>query len=55
MQREKKDRIVVFNTTETQFDALQTAAAQRDSLSSLMRQIVQEWIAVQSDQPTQNS
>lgn len=57
--REPKNRPILFNTTEAQFAALR-AAAGNESLSALVRRIIQEWLAanapsdqLDSDQPSQ--
>jgi hypothetical protein len=41
--RPRKDRLIVFTTTEEQEQALLALAASKDSLSSLMREIVFEY------------
>lgn len=42
--RPRKDRLIVFTTTEEQEQALLALAADKDSLSSLMREIVREYL-----------
>jgi hypothetical protein len=41
--RPRKDRLIVFTTTEEMEQALLALAASKDSLSSLMREIVSEY------------
>ncbi len=43
--KERKDRVICFTTTNSQFEALQTLGPGRDSRSSLLREIIAEYIA----------
>jgi hypothetical protein len=43
--KEKRDRIICFSTTETQMQQLRALAPSRDSLSSLMREIIQQYLS----------
>ena len=51
----RKNKIVCFSTTQEQFDALHRLAPTRDSLSSLLREIIQLYLSKPqpADQPTQ--
>ena len=49
----KKDRLIVFSTTAEQAEQLMALAATRDSMSSLMREIVREYIANHSAAPAE--
>lgn len=53
--KQPKDKVVVFSTTADQFEALQALASTRDSLSSLMREIVREFLSKQNPSPKQAS
>lgn len=50
MTRERKDQFIGFTTTESQFRTLQELALTHDSLSSLLREIIQWYI---DSQPVQ--
>lgn len=43
----KKNKIICFSTTQQQYDALRLLAPSRDSLSSLLREIIEIYLSIQ--------
>jgi hypothetical protein len=42
--KEKRDRTICFTTTGSQYEALKALAPSRDSMSSLLREIIREYL-----------
>lgn len=49
MPREKRNKIVCFSTTQSQFDALSKQAPTKDSLSALLREIIDLYLKSKAD------
>jgi hypothetical protein len=49
--KEKKDKVICFSTTASQYEALMKLAPFKDSMSSLLRDIIQHYL--DSKKPTQ--
>jgi len=48
---EKRDRIICFSTTQSQLDALRRLAPTKDSMSSLLREIIKAYLDKQQPDP----
>jgi len=53
MTKEKRDRVICFSTTQTMVDQLRALAPSKDSLSALLREIIEDYIASQPNSPAQ--
>jgi hypothetical protein len=54
MEREKRNRIICFSTTASQYEALKALAPSKDSLSSLLREIIEAYLNRASGKPQKN-
>jgi hypothetical protein len=44
MMTEKKNKVICFSTTKSQYDAIRAQAPARDSLSQLLREIISQYL-----------